>query len=173
MYGFEICMAFQRWPLKFHTTFWYHTPQNMNITRCQKFDNYDILELCPRNSLWHGSLFLLRSDVCRPKNWSDWVFLRSWWRHQVETFSALLDLCEGNPSVTGGFPSQSQWRGALMFSLIYVWTNGWTNNRDTGDLRCHRAHYDVIVIMFDTRCVIDKLTHVYGSVYTPKCCLNR
>ena len=31
---------------------------------------------------------------------------RSWWRHQMETFSALLALCEGNSPVTGGFPSQ-------------------------------------------------------------------
>ena len=30
----------------------------------------------------------------------------SWWRHQMETFSALLAFCEGNPPVTGGFPSQ-------------------------------------------------------------------
>ena len=30
----------------------------------------------------------------------------TWWRHQMETFSALLALCEGNPPVTGGFPSQ-------------------------------------------------------------------
>ena len=30
----------------------------------------------------------------------------SWWRHQMETFSALLAHCEGNPPVTGGFPSQ-------------------------------------------------------------------
>ena len=30
----------------------------------------------------------------------------SWWRHQMETFSALLALCEGNPPATGGFPSQ-------------------------------------------------------------------
>ena len=28
----------------------------------------------------------------------------TWWRHQMETFSALLALCEGNPPVTGGFP---------------------------------------------------------------------
>ena len=28
------------------------------------------------------------------------------WGHQQETFSALLALCEGNPPVTGGFPSQ-------------------------------------------------------------------
>ena len=27
-------------------------------------------------------------------------------RHQMETFSALLTICVGNPSVTGGFPSQ-------------------------------------------------------------------
>ena len=30
----------------------------------------------------------------------------AWWRHQMETVSALLALCEGNPPVTGGFPSQ-------------------------------------------------------------------
>ena len=30
----------------------------------------------------------------------------SWWRHQMETFSALLALCEGNPKITGGFPPQ-------------------------------------------------------------------
>ena len=30
----------------------------------------------------------------------------SWWRHQMETFSALPALCEGNQPVTGGFPSQ-------------------------------------------------------------------
>ena len=33
-------------------------------------------------------------------------FDSAWWRHQMETFSALLALCEGNPPVTGGFPSQ-------------------------------------------------------------------
>ena len=30
----------------------------------------------------------------------------AWCRHQMETFFALLALCEGNPPVTGGFPSQ-------------------------------------------------------------------
>ena len=30
----------------------------------------------------------------------------SWWRHQMETFSALLALCMGNSPVTGEFPSQ-------------------------------------------------------------------
>ena len=30
----------------------------------------------------------------------------SWWRHQMETFSALLSLCVGNPLASSGFPSQ-------------------------------------------------------------------
>ena len=33
-----------------------------------------------------------------------------------------------------------------MFSLICAWTNGRVNNRDAGDLRRHRAHYDVTVM---------------------------
>ena len=41
---------------------------------------------------------------------------------------------------------KGQWRGGLVFSLICVWINGWVNNGEAGDLRCHRAHYDVIVM---------------------------
>ena len=43
-------------------------------------------------------------------------------------------------------PHKGQWRGALMFSLICALINGWVNNREAGDLRRHRAHYDVIVM---------------------------
>ena len=42
---------------------------------------------------------------------------------------------------------KGQWRGALMFSLISTRTNGWVNNREAGDLRRHRAHHDVIVMV--------------------------
>ena len=45
-------------------------------------------------------------------------------------------------------PYKGQWRGALMFSLICVWINGWVNNHEAGDLSRHRAHYDVIVMEF-------------------------
>ena len=31
---------------------------------------------------------------------------RAWWRHQMETFSALLAICVGNSHVTGEFPAQ-------------------------------------------------------------------
>ena len=44
-------------------------------------------------------------------------------------------------------PHKDQWSGALMFASIYAWTNDWANNRDTGDLRCHHAHYDTTVMM--------------------------
>ena len=69
-----------------------------------------------------------------------------WWCHQVDTFLRYW-LFEGNPPVTGGFsPHKGQWCGALMFSLICAWTKRWGNNRHGGDLRCHCAHYDVIVM---------------------------
>ena len=43
-------------------------------------------------------------------------------------------------------PHKGQWRGALMFSLIFVWINGWVNNREAGAMRRYRAHYVVIVM---------------------------
>ena len=43
-------------------------------------------------------------------------------------------------------PHKGQWRGALMFSLICVWINGWLNNREAGDSRRYRAHYYVTVM---------------------------
>ena len=42
------------------------------------------------------------------------------------------------------------------FPWSALWTNGWVNNREAGDLRRYRAHYVVIVM--------DKLTHIDGSV---------
>ena len=70
----------------------------------------------------------------------------SWWRHQMEVLSALLSLCAGNSPVPVNSPHKGQWRGALMFSLICAWINGWVNNRETGDLRRHRTHCDVILM---------------------------
>ena len=131
----------------------------------------------------------------------------SWWRHQTETFSALVQaICAGNSPVTSEFPAtrpvtrsfgvsfhlrlnkrlgkqprgwwfetpsrplwrqsdvkpcnipnstcslrafvkssrgihrcqvnsphKGQWRGALMFSLICPWKDGWVNNGKAGD----------------------------------------
>ena len=43
-------------------------------------------------------------------------------------------------------PHKGQWRDAFMFSLICAWINRWVNNREAGDLRRFRPHYDVIVM---------------------------
>ena len=52
----------------------------------------------------------------------------------------LLTLCEGNPQVTGGFPSQiSQWYRTWIV-LFLAWTCCWTINRFASDLRRHEAH---------------------------------
>ena len=71
--------------------------------------------------------------------------LFSWWRHQMETCSASLDFVRGIHRSPTNSPHTDQWRGALMFSWICAWTNGWVNNQDAGDLRRHRAHNDVTV----------------------------
>ena len=44
---------------------------------------------------------------------------------------------------------KGQWCGALMFSLICAWINGWVNNGDAGDLRRHGTHYGVTVWNFE------------------------
>ena len=44
--------------------------------------------------------------IVRSKYTSAVLSLVSWWRHQMETFSALLALCVGNSPVTGEFPTQ-------------------------------------------------------------------
>ena len=64
----------------------------------------------------------------------------------METFSALLALCAGNSPIPVNSPHEGQWPGALMFSLIYAWINDSVNNREAGDLRRQRGHYDVIVM---------------------------
>ena len=45
---------------------------------------------------------------------------------------------------------KGQWRGALIFSLICDWINGWANNREADDLRRYRAHYDVTVMVYSS-----------------------
>ena len=61
----------------------------------------------------------------------------------------------GNHRLPVNFPHTGQWSGALMFSLICAWINGWVNNREAGDLRRHHAHYDVSVMWYSVEsCVL-------------------
>ena len=60
-------------------------------------------------------------------------------------------------------PHKGQWRGALMFSLICAWINSWINNCEAGDLRHHRAHYDVIGMHLNNSCYwLPAWPHLYS-----------
>ena len=87
-----------------------------------------------------------------PKHLNTVCRVCSWWRHQMETFFALLaDVRE----YTG---LREFRRGALMFSLTCAWTYVWVINRDVDDLRPYRAHYDAIVkLWLDTSGFLDVL----------------
>ena len=64
----------------------------------------------------------------------------------METFSALLVLCVGIHWSPVNSPHKGQCRGALKFSFVCAWINGWENSRKAGNVRRHRPHYDVIVM---------------------------
>ena len=52
-----------------------------------------------------------------------------------------------------------------MFSLISALINGRVNTRETGDLRRHRAHYDVTVMYFRAQ---TDIAYIEGSLlYNP------
>ena len=91
-------------------------------------------------------LFITAFAQCNAIWCSHIPFYLTWWRHQMETFSAQLALCVGNSSVPVNSPNKGQWRGAFMFPLICVWIKGWVNNREAGDLRRYHGHYDVNVM---------------------------
>ena len=70
----------------------------------------------------------------------------------LNSFVIMMTSSNGNIfRVTGHLwkGQKGQWRGALMFSLICVWINGWVNNGEAGDLRRYRAHYNVTVMNVD------------------------
>ena len=76
-------------------------------------------------------------------------------------FRVTGPLC-GEFTGPGDSPHKGQWRGALMFSFIRVWINDWVNNREAGDLRRHRGHYDVNVMSHNAP---DIHVHVHSRVW--------
>ena len=96
-----------RWPVNF--------PHKGPSTR-KKFPFDDVIMVtqwvnrfcCESDSLrkLHGVLNITGSVMTAMS--STWIldFVWTWWRHQMETFSALLALCAGNSPVPGEFPAQ-------------------------------------------------------------------
>ena len=82
----------------------------------------------------------------------------AWWRYQMEKKST--GFLWGKTSVNGGFsPHKGRRRGALLFSFMCAWTNGWANDEDAGDLRRHRVHYGVTVMKRVSVEAFDQLMH--------------
>ena len=80
--------------------------------------------------------------------------------HQMGTFSALLALVWGIHRSPVNSPHKGQWRGALMFSLMRARINGWVNNREAGDWRRHRTHYDVSIMLVCFAAIIVQLIYI-------------
>ena len=86
---------------------------------------------CHRTSLWYvtWTVKYLHDNAIKWKHFPRyWPFVRGIHRSPVNS------------------PHKDQWRGALMFSFICAWINGWVNNGETGDLKRTRAHYGVTVM---------------------------
>ena len=91
-------------------------------------------------SSWASSLVTFHDDVIKWNNFPRyWPFVRGIHRSPVNS------------------PHKGQWRGALMFTLIYARINGWVNNHEAGDSRRYLAHCDVIV-MRHVCCILHRFT---------------
>ena len=78
------------------------------------------LQACHKYVLFLSWLEIMNRTYIRQRNhllrFSPWITVRClasqsngqgpWWRHSMETFSALLAFCAGNSPVTGELPSQ-------------------------------------------------------------------
>ena len=86
------------------------------------------------------------------------MWMLSWWRLQMKTFSALLALFCGEFTGHRCIPRPKPVMELWWFFFICTWINGWVNNREAVDLRRNRAHYNVTVIcllcfgLFDNVC---------------------
>ena len=103
-----------------------------------------------------GNLNILRRNtLCQP-----WNHTQSLWEYIPWEIHTMMTSSNGNIfRVTG--PLCGEFTGHLWIPLTKAsdaelrcflcsspWINGWLNNREAGDLRRHRAHYDVIVMRF-------------------------
>ena len=95
---------------------------------------------------WDRFIHWDQYDKIENEHRSSTDMLLAWWRHQMETFSRYWPSVLVIHRSPVNSPHKGQWRGALVFSSICAWTNGWVNNQDAGDLRRHRVHYDLSVM---------------------------
>ena len=71
---------------------------------------------CQCRKWWGTRITKSHGDVIK------WIFFPRYWQ-----------IVRGIHRSPVNSPHKGQWRGALIFSLICVWINGWVNNREAGD----------------------------------------
>ena len=135
---------------------------NCNVLTWKRFPHY--WALCEGKSIGHRWIPIIKGQCCGALRFPLVLTWTSYWTH-----SGVFDDLKSNdvqhddvirwkhfprywPFVRGihrspvNSPHKGQRRGALMFSLICAWINGWVNNDKAGDLGRHRVHCDVIVM---------------------------
>ena len=75
------------------------------MQKCQKCNSQGNCETCDRNYINSGTACMGKKSRWW-QNHKNSLHTFPWWRHQMETFSALRALLAENSSVTGEFPSQ-------------------------------------------------------------------
>ena len=103
-----------------------------NLQKCDSWLSVNVLSLINNMMRQYSWLIIFKSNHDEVIKWKHfpcyWPFVRGLHRSPVNSLH------------------KGQWRGALIFSLICVWINGWVNNHEAGDLRHYCAHYDVTVM---------------------------
>ena len=96
---------------------------------------------------WNITFIFERCPIMVTLVWRQWHnFPITWWRHQMETFSALLAICAGYSPVPGEFPAQMPVTQSFDVFFDVRLNKRWVNNHEAGNLRRHHAHYDVTVM---------------------------
>ena len=148
----------QRTLLNIRFYMWLVSEQNLShiyiITLC--FPHYENL-LFPHYIQWLEErdwwlFFKISTVVLSPLFLTNWVYITDAVYHmQYAHGSNMMTSSNGNISPVAGHLC-GEFTGhrripRTMFSLICTWINGWVNNGEAGDLRRHRAHYDLIVMI--------------------------
>ena len=129
---------FHRWPVD--------SPNNGPVTRKMiQFDDVIMIFRAMMPHYWLSMSALGQHDLVQHRTAMDCHGHNDdviKWKH----FPRYWPFVRGIPRSPVNSPHKGHWRGALMFSLICARINGWVNNREAGDLRRHRGHYDVNVM---------------------------
>ena len=133
-----------------------------NSSMVLSFANKIKLSTFPNGTVFAVAMFMILCGM-----WCNYMMTSS----NGNIFGVTGHLCGEFTGPPVNSPHKGQWRGALMFSLICVWVNGRETNREAGDLRRYRAHYEVIVMVSTTSgwCITgidDIIFHIKLSMIT-------